>query len=163
MRALLLRQQVRGAVETLWARCPKGGTSDKEQMQSSGLETAMQGDRGSPACRRVPLTSRPMPLTRVTMDVRAELAVAFASLAVSKALAELLVEVLLRNGANGVVRCLGDCSGDLSLRGFPRRLIAPPSQRRLCSPPALCLLVLHRQVSESLGDVRRRSVSLKDA
>ena len=133
----------------------------------------MQGDRGSPACRRYlfpegsaqpcPTYSRPMPLTRVSMDVRAELAVALASLAVSKALAELLVEVFLRNGANEVVRSLDNCCGDLSLRGFPWRLISLLSQHHLCPPSALGLLVLRRQVSESLNDVRRRSVSLKEA
>ena len=104
-----------------------------------------------------------MPLTSVPMDVRAELAVALTSLAVSKTLAELHVEVLLRNGADGVVRCLGDCSRDLSLSRFPRRLIALLPQRCLCPTPALGLLVLRRQVSESIRDVRRRSVSLKDA
>ena len=103
-----------------------------------------------------------MPLTRVPVDVRAEFAVALASLAVSKALAELHVEVPFRDGANGIVRSLGDCGGDLPLSGLPRRLIALPSQRRLSTPPALGLLVLHRQVSKSIRDARRCSVSLKD-
>ena len=62
---------------------------------------------------------------RVPLDVSAKLAVTFASLTIAQALAELLIEVLLRDGERREVGRRGNGRGNFVVRWLPRCLMVP--------------------------------------
>ena len=113
------------------------------QVRGTRGEAVGGARRARGACPRratsmlVPFASRPMPRAHVPVDVGTEGAVALARFALPQALADLGIEVFLRDHEDGVVGGGGRGIRDLLRGRFPRRLARLPAERAFRTPQAL--------------------------